>query len=252
MLIDNHLKNLQTLGLNFNQAKIYLALIPELSLTTDELVEKTQIARTKIYSDLKKLESDGWIIREEGRPIKYIPIDPNSVFRENFERLLDQFQATENYILAKWEERGRFQTQPINVFSGEEFLRRETLNEISNAKREIIIILEFVFPDEINEILLLLQKRKMEGIFIRFVIDNEVFERFNDKIKEKVKDFKLVKIAPIPVRSLIIDQHHALISFRTIDKEKSFTETINISYPNFIKLMQKSVSLAVEQFDDVL
>ena len=251
MLVEEHIKTLQLLNLSTNQAKIYLTLLPEFSLTTEELVEKTNIPRTKIYSELQQLESQNWIIREEGRPIRYIPTDPNTIFREHIELLEQKMQTTESYLKGKWEERGKFQTHLINVFSGIDFLRRETLNEIGKAEKEIILVLQFSFPGEILDIIHELMQRKKKGITIKVVLDPNLFDTLDESIKDQLKKLILVKIAPTPVRTLIIDQKYALMSFLSHHNGKDHTETVKISYPNFIGLMQNAISISFEKFENV-
>lgn len=163
MIDPEHLKTLSLLGLSRNQAKIYLTLVAEQSLTTDDLVNRTEIPRTRIYSDLQDMEKSNWIYRVEGRPIMYYAKSPEDIYKKASSGVIQRLEETKVHLKTKWDERENFQTQTINVISGEVYLVQETLKDISKAKETIVLTLRFIFPNELIPILNALEIQKIKG-----------------------------------------------------------------------------------------
>ena len=101
-----HLKNLQNIGLNKNQIKVYLASLELGSATVIELARKTDIIRTTIYDNLRVLKKYGLIteiINENGKNL-FIPENPGKLLRaleskkqkikESIPDLLEIFHST--------------------------------------------------------------------------------------------------------------------------------------------------------------
>jgi HTH-type transcriptional regulator, sugar sensing transcriptional regulator len=233
MDLQEHVKNLQILGISQNQAKIYLNLVKELNLSTEQIVERTKIHRTKIYNELQNLELQGWLQREEGRPIKYIPIDPNIIVKNKIAALQQSLFSTETHLLKSWETRGKYQISSITVISGEDSLQKETIDELLSAKQDIIFLLRFVFEDEIVDLLKILKRKKSEGLNIKILIFPELFNTFNDQVKQSFKELKNYKLAPIPVRALVVDRDHEKTVFHLINTySKLKMESLSILYYN--------------------
>lgn len=247
LIMPDHLKNLQLLGLTAKQSKIYLSLLSEISMTTQELVNTTKISRTKIYGDLQILENKNWIYRVEGRPIRYFANAPEEVFRQESEKIFHRLKETEEHLSAQWEEKEKFQTESINIITGEHFLTKKTIDGIDQAKFAIVLTLRFVFPGEIEQIIKKLENRLKTGISIKLVIFQEIYDAFSDEIKSQLKKFH-VKIGPVPLRALIIDNEYTLLSFMSSIVGIEKIETIKITYSGFAEMLRNSFNITFEQF----
>ena len=248
MIDPKHIENLQFVGLSKNQAKIYLTLVSKIFLTTDEIVKRTEIPRTRVYSDLQYLEKEQWISREDGRPIKYYPKSPQNTYTKALSELRQSFEITENHLKTKWEEREKYETQTISVISGENYLIQETLKNISKAKLKIVLTIRFLYKNEIRGLIKALQIQKIKGKSIKIVIFPELFYEQEETLRTKLIELG-VKLGPVPLRALLIDNSHALLSFLSTYEGYTKSETIKISYSNFVELMHRSFNITFEKFE---
>lgn len=68
---DNALELLQKLGLNQYESKTYLALAKHGTLAAGKVSELAKIPRPRVYDVLSKLEKEGFVLVQSGRPVKY-------------------------------------------------------------------------------------------------------------------------------------------------------------------------------------
>ena len=67
---------LKKLGLTHYGAKTYIVITTFGPIDATKIAEEANIPRTKIYDVLNKLEKDGWINVEHGRPMLFTARDP--------------------------------------------------------------------------------------------------------------------------------------------------------------------------------
>lgn len=80
------LEDIQRLGLNTYEAKVYLALLERDSLSVGEVSKISQVPRARAYDILDSLAADGLAVLKPGRYKRYSAADPDSFH----ERLLSQ------------------------------------------------------------------------------------------------------------------------------------------------------------------
>lgn len=143
------LNSLRQLGLNQYEAKAYYALANFGVHTAGELAERAELPRPRIYDVLTELQGKGFVLIQQGRPVKYaaLPIG------EAVKTLKGQRQTRLEEELEKFEDIGKklslkIKTQTAPAASGDEAIwtlkGREAIyskisSMISNAKQHVAI-----------------------------------------------------------------------------------------------------------------
>ncbi|MEM4255611.1 MAG: helix-turn-helix domain-containing protein [Candidatus Norongarragalinales archaeon] len=143
------LNSLRQLGLNQYEAKAYYALANFGVHTAGELAERAELPRPRIYDVLTELQNKGFVLIQQGRPVKYaaLPIG------EAVKTLAKQRQAGLQEELEKIEDIGKklslkIKTQSSSALSSEETIwtlkGREAIyskisSMIANAKQHVTI-----------------------------------------------------------------------------------------------------------------
>src|SRR3989344_6466208 len=105
------LNSLRQLGLNQYEAKAYYALANCGIHTAGELALRAELPRPRIYDVLMELQNKGFVLIQQGRPVKYnaLPIV------EAIKTLKKQKQETLEGELIKCEELGEKLSQKIKI-----------------------------------------------------------------------------------------------------------------------------------------
>lgn len=81
---------LKQLGLTTYEAKAYITLSSLIQATADEISDKSDIPRSKIYDVLKRLNSKDYIKIESGRPLTYHVNPPINVLKREKKNLSEE------------------------------------------------------------------------------------------------------------------------------------------------------------------
>jgi HTH-type transcriptional regulator, sugar sensing transcriptional regulator len=85
---------LKHLGLNTNEAKVYLALLKQHPVTGYELSKNSGVPQARAYETLKSLETKKIVIATSGKPITYVPVPPDDLLG----RYEQQFKGAIDYL----------------------------------------------------------------------------------------------------------------------------------------------------------
>lgn len=90
--MDDLIERLKQIGLNTNEAKVYLALLKQHPVTGYELSKNTGLPQARAYETLKSLESKKIVVAMSGKPQTYSPVAPDTIlsrFEGEFKGALD-------------------------------------------------------------------------------------------------------------------------------------------------------------------
>lgn len=90
--VDNLVSVLIDIGLSRNEARAYLELLPRESVTASYLVRQTGIPDSKIYYIMDNLQKEGFIIIQEGKPKKYVAINPRNALENMRTKFTAEFE----------------------------------------------------------------------------------------------------------------------------------------------------------------
>lgn len=85
---------LKQLGLTTYESKAYITLSSLIQATADEISDKSDIPRSKIYDVLKRLNSKDYIKIESGRPLTYHVNPPINVLKREKEKFIRRINKT--------------------------------------------------------------------------------------------------------------------------------------------------------------
>ena len=223
---DVHL--LKGIGLTMYEAQAYITLTSLISATADEVSEKSNIPRSKIYSVLKNLNEKNYVDVEDGRPMIYTVKSPVEVLTREKEKFLREIEDS-IIRLTNIYENGISQVQaPIWRIYGVEKILNKEIEIIQRSKNTLYMRIGFLFENEAN--LLLKEFKKRDDLEIKILasptcyVNNEEFE-----IIEFFKEYGVeIYKADIPFAKVIIsdsrEMFHTYTKFSE-DKRNVIPET---------------------------
>lgn len=207
---------LQMLGLTMYDAKAYATLIGLGSTTPFILAEQAGIPRTKIYETLKRLEKDGWIAVERGRPGKVSPRCPAESIGGRKSALDADLKKMENDFTLHYEKRTEQESPNTALIRGIDNIMSRTVDMMTRARASLYLFGTLYYAEEIETIRQQVAAAKRRGVTIRISSGNPV------NLKENRVDIlgafsgvtKDVQLAPEPyIRTLTIDNREMLMMF---------------------------------------
>ncbi len=142
------LNALRRLGLNQYEAKAYLAIASFGSHTAGELAESADIPRPRVYDVLTSLQGQGFVLIQQGRPVKYsgLPIHDAvktlKKLRENdLSKELTKIDEIGKELVAKIkppQQREQNADEKVWTLKGRESIYTKIGGMIASAKKEII------------------------------------------------------------------------------------------------------------------
>ena len=103
---------LSTIGLNSYERKLYVTLVSKGSSTAGNLSELSGVPRSRTYDVLESLADKGFVILQNGKPIKYVAIGPREAmerakakYKEDYENATDRIdRAKKSDVVKEMEE----------------------------------------------------------------------------------------------------------------------------------------------------
>jgi len=207
---------LQMLGLTTYDAKAYATLIGLGSTTPFILAEQAGIPRTKIYETLKRLEKDGWITVERGRPGKVSPLCPAEAIGSRKSALDADLKKMENDFTLYYEKRTEQESPKTALIRGIENILSQTVDMMTRARVSLYLFGTLYYPEEIETIRQQVAAAKRRGVTIRISSGNPVNLKENriDVLGTFYGVTKDIQFAPEPyIRTLTIDNKEMLMMF---------------------------------------
>jgi HTH-type transcriptional regulator, sugar sensing transcriptional regulator len=230
MKIDSRsLALLQKLGLTLSDAKAYAALVSLGNTTPFILAEEAEIPRTKIYETIKRLEKDGWITVERGRPGKVTPLCPRDAIGSRVTALKADFEKMSNQFTMEYENRMERESPRTTLIRGLENISLKTIEMMGRARTTLYLFGTLYYPEEMELIKQQISAAKRKGVTIRISFNNPVRQKNNvvdipSAFSNVTKD---IQIAPEPfIRALTIDNKEMLMMFPRPESETTDRENL--------------------------
>ena len=220
---------LQMLGLTMYDAKAYATLISLGKTTPFILAEEAGIPRTKIYETIKRLEKDGWIAVERGRPGTVTPLCPAEVIGNRKSALEADLKKMENEFTLHYERKMEQESPKTTLIRGIGNISLKTTEMMERARTSLYLFGTLYYPEEIEIIKQQVGAAKRRGVTIRISSNNPVKLKGNvvdvvDAFSEVTKD---VQVAPEPyIRTLTIDNKEMLMMFPRPESEYANREDL--------------------------
>lgn len=212
---------LKQLGLTTYEAKAYITLSSLIQATADEISDKSDIPRSKIYDVLKRLNSKDYIKIESGRPLTYHVNPPINVLKREKEKFIRRINKTGKNLNTLYEKKISEVEAPIWRISGLDNIIDKELEIIRQSKKTINMRIGFLLQDEgsklVYELLL-----KSENVKINLMVSPYCLISYKEFNISKLVNQKNVNVytTDIPyVKLLISDSKEMMHIYSKFSKE---------------------------------
>ena len=210
---------LKQLGLTTYESKAYITLSSLIQATADEISDKSDIPRSKIYDVLKRLNSKDYIKIESGRPLTYHVNPPINVLKREKEKFIRRINKTGENLNTLYEKKISEVEAPIWRISGLDNIIDKELEIIRRSKKTINMRIGFLLQDEgsklVYELLL-----KSENVKINLMVSPYCRIPYKEFNISKLVNQKNVNVYTIPyVKLLISDSKEMMHIYSKFSKE---------------------------------
>ena len=148
MLSEKARKAMEDLGLTGYEIKVYVSLLNDDAMTAQELSKKSGVPYSKIYEVIGKLDRNGWLESDSGRPTKFYPKSPATALEAMRMRIESEVKDNETMIMSElmslYQKSGIKEKPEIWVLSGFYNIAAEVKEIIQNCEKELLLALPAV------------------------------------------------------------------------------------------------------------
>jgi sugar-specific transcriptional regulator TrmB len=222
MFDEKMLSTLQKLGLTHYSAKTYIVITTFGPINATKIAEEANIPRTKIYDVLTKLEEDGWINIEQGRPKIFTARDPRGIINELRSDLFTQIDSLSSELSMMYDQQIKKEMPKVWLIHGKNNITAKSLDMVSKAKKSIMMLGDLYFPEEVESLKSIILKAKKNSISFR-IMTGDVIKTSEGEIN-LVKAFADIQPEMIisgkpPIKYVIVDEKELLIMFPKIHED---------------------------------
>ena len=224
----------RVLSITQNEARIYLALLKEEMYTVNQLSKVTRIHRSRIYDNLRGLESKKLVVRRGSEPLRFSAAPLDAAIDHRLNEMASEYKRGIHETKALGREldfiRGRHEKLPTT--SGTYLIQLEDIvDELSNllattksrmwvCKRTAGGVVNwFALRDQLEQL-------HLKGVDIRFLSDLPVDFGYVSKIRPNVS-----------LSFVIIDS--VIVTFLSIESESEYARVLITKDRNYISIFEK-------------
>ncbi len=233
------LHSLRRMGLNQYEAKAYFALSAFGSRTAGALSEKADLPRPRVYDVLKRLQDKGFVLIQQGRPVKYsaLPIEEavKTLKKQREDSIVEEVAKLDELSKSLIAKLKPSLSQPKQIdeqvwtLKGRDAIYSKISSMLSNAKKNVVLASNRegalrklkVHAKE-------LQKAKERGVKIHIVAPLEPSEAGDHALISK----------QLPGRMLISDDQ-ALLFLSDLNSKPEEEVGVWLSSPHVVETLKK-------------
>ena len=244
-------KTLLALGFSPSEVLIYKILVENDYLIVSDISKLAKVPRAKAYDSLKKLELKMLVHKIDDYPIKYRAKNPKTVLKEISTNLFEQVNNGIELLYESWNNREVIdELSPIAVYYGSENYYKIFKKIETKVQNNLFILLRFIInEDEIDIIKNIITTNLKKGIKVELIVHPDIIYQINDSIISFLKQKTLFRIAPIPLRAIIIDNKEMIVQLPISNSfENINTDIINniiIRFSDLVSLMERSIRATI-------
>lgn len=198
------LDQLKTLGLNSYQRKLWTSLLSNGTSTAGELSEISDVPRSRTYDVLESLADLGLVRIQTGKPMKYIPVDPEEALERLKKKHKKKYREMENRI-DRLKESEIFSELNNLHNSGVESTDPGEISGALKGRYQLLQQMETMFKNSNSRIHLLTSEQGLKEIYNNHInhlqeasgrgVDIKIAAPITDKVREEAE--KLSEFAEI-------------------------------------------------------
>ncbi|QOS13571.1 TrmB family transcription regulator (plasmid) [Haloferax gibbonsii] len=223
---------LKELGLSEYQSSAYIALLRRGTSTAKQASTEADIPQSRIYGVLEKLEGQGFVTIQPGRPKKYGPVDPERAIAQytrhkraqfderinEVEKLGSEFLEETSSALSRW--KGSDEMDIGWSYSEKEHIR-ELMREICERTESEIRMMTtaYSFRRLANHHKESFADRANEGVDIQILLASD--EPLNDAVINTASEWADIRMAEsVEGKIYLYDNEEIVLAYRTEDEDK--------------------------------
>jgi sugar-specific transcriptional regulator TrmB len=250
MLLDEKvLTTLQRMGLTYYGARAYAALVTMGPSSPGDIAKEAGVPRSKIYEVLKRLEVDGWVKVERGRPLSYRPRRPKEAIEERKATLFADVEYVSSELSSIYDRHIDRESPKVWLIRGMDNISARIVDMMARAKYDIVLLGALYSAGEIERIKKQMERARKKGVSVRIITRPSIELKSGDidligALSGVVPDIKLYK-TPF-IKFVVIDSREILIMFSKVtDDVPDVENAIAIWTPNneVASLMQSNFNM---------
>ena len=222
MFDEKMLSSLQKLGLTNYGAKTYIVITNFGPTDASSIAKEANIPRTKIYDVLNKLEEEGWVNVEHGRPMLFTARDPRNIIDERRSTLFTEIDSLLGEMSMMYDQQIKKEIPKVWLIHGKDNITAKSLDMVSKAKKSVMMTGDLYFPEEIESLKSIISKAKRNSIIFR-IIAGGIVKTSEGEINlieafDEVQPDMIISGKP-PIKYVVVDEKELLIIFPKINEE---------------------------------
>ena len=255
MITENKtvINTLKLLGFTASEIAVYKVLIENDYLIVHDISKLSNVPRTKTYDILTKLELKKVIQKQDGHPIKYRAKDPIQTLKNMRKNLIDETEQGLELLQESWSQRESIDDfRPISIYYGSINYYKIFKRIENDVKLDLFIILPYLTSiEEINLIKNVIKSNLKKGIKIELAISPDVKNVLDTQTLNFFKEYSNLKIAPVPIRVIILDNAELIVQIPSTDSQEALTpediHNVIFRLPDLVTSIEKSIRSTITQ-----
>lgn len=261
MFDEKMLSALKKLGLTLYGAKTYIVITKFGPIDATKIAEEANIQRTKIYDVLNRLEEEGWINVEQGRPKLFTARDPSGIIDERKLDLISEVDTVSSELSMMYDQQIKKEMPNVWLIHGKGNITAKSLEMVSKARKSVMMIGDLYFTREIEALKSIIIKAKKNQISFRIITGDSVKTSEGEinliKSFEDVQPEMIISPKP-PMKYIIVDEKELMIIFPKINENildldkvvalwipspvaaSSMADMFNVRWNEYIKMQIKT------------
>jgi sugar-specific transcriptional regulator TrmB len=236
LLDEKVIDALQKIGLTYYGAKTYAALVNMGPSTAEKIAKEAGVPRSKVYQVLKRLDEEGWVKTEHGRPLLYKPRYPKEAIEERKLLLYADAEYASSELSSIYDRHVDKDAPKVWVLRGMDNIVAKIQDMMVRAKSDIALLGALYSEEEIQRVRKYIVSARKRGISVRIITRPKVVLKQGhiDLVEELSPVVPDMKLLPTPfIKFVVVDGQEILIVFsKVVDDIPDPDNIIAIWTPN--------------------
>ncbi len=211
---------IKSLGLTTYEARAYASLLLYGTLTSTEIASKSEIPQPRVYDVIKGLMEKGLVAVIEGRPKRFVTLNPEYALKNYIEKRFLLENNIYNKIIDSIKNKITIKEEGVWLTSSNSGIMTLIEQSIKDADYELLIAAS---SDIINQVSNKFNKKDVSICVVMYDEDQQFFEKFKDNVDELrlrptkgpflfIPDMKYALVVvrlgtPFPIAYKVLDEH---------------------------------------------
>ncbi len=258
------LERLTSLGMSQYEAKVYVSLLRQESLTVSDISQISGIPRTKAYEIVSSLEKKGFLVLYPTKPVKYKVVHPKNIFKifeeesiKKHEKRIQAIKEARDEILPELESaitESPFFSNSMNVASvirGRSNIAKYLTDFLMESLNHVYIMASYrryaLLSETVDDVFF--KKIKANGVDIRLA--TPVDKKNLPLVKDISKHVNIRYTSEPHTGFFTFDGQKALLITRTDPKQAEYDAGLIVDNPEMVSMLNNLFESRWEVMEDL-